>query len=79
MFPHGMPNLVCKSFLICMTGWLQERKARDWARAEIARHASRWIHAAEVQNFTFFNPLVFLSRILEHRIGLRPGSSSACG
>jgi len=44
-------------------------KTKSSAHAEILRHASRLMHAAEVQNFTYFPmPLVFLSRYQDHRL-----------
>jgi len=49
------------------------------ADAVIARHASRYLDAAEVQIPTFFHtaPLVVLGRIRDHLIVLRFGSALA--
>jgi len=64
-----------------------ERVSENWAsqvtrssaHAEMARHARRWTHAAEVQISTFLRhaSLVFRGRIRDHGI-LLYGSAAAC-
>jgi len=53
-------------------------KTTSSAHVQIAQHVSHWTHAAEVQTSIFFHtPLVFLSRIQDHRI-LQSCLASTC-